>query len=293
MWQRTRTRSRQAFTLVELLVVIGIIAIMISILMPALNRARDKARGVQCMSNMRQIYMACQMFAQDNKGHLPRPSWAGDSNAVVEFQNWNTYIQNDANGGLVNYEFDAGLMRFVSGVEARKNLFLCPGDNGEPMRYGSLRPVTGGQERNFSYSFHAYTGDRGDANLSQYRIDTPNPRPTGYKPGIRLGSVKSAANRIYIWEEVGPNDGWCLHPMDDTFRGIVANQDDVPSGRHGGQKALNAGRDQPPGSPGYNQWLKAGSGNFCFFDGHVEALAPGQILLDRRRENYYLPLFGQ
>jgi prepilin-type N-terminal cleavage/methylation domain-containing protein len=66
-----RTRRAAAFTLVELLVVIGIIAILIAILMPALRRAREAANGVACSSNQRQIMLAFLMFAGDNKGHLP------------------------------------------------------------------------------------------------------------------------------------------------------------------------------------------------------------------------------
>jgi prepilin-type N-terminal cleavage/methylation domain-containing protein len=67
----TRRRRSRAFTLVELLVVIGIIAVLIAILMPSLSRARDQARGVQCSSNMRQLIIAAHMFAQDHKGRLP------------------------------------------------------------------------------------------------------------------------------------------------------------------------------------------------------------------------------
>ena len=67
-----RTRSaRRAFTLVELLVVIGIIAILIAILMPALRRARESANQVACASNQRQLMMAFLMFAGDHQQQLP------------------------------------------------------------------------------------------------------------------------------------------------------------------------------------------------------------------------------
>lgn len=70
------SRKRGAFTLVELLVVIGIIALLISILMPALNRARRQAVRTQCLANLKQIINATFNYATDNKGWFPaRPGY--------------------------------------------------------------------------------------------------------------------------------------------------------------------------------------------------------------------------
>jgi type II secretory pathway pseudopilin PulG len=66
-----RTRRPTAFTLVELLVVIGIIALLISILLPSLSKAREQAVKVQCASNMRQWGSALQQYVSANKGLFP------------------------------------------------------------------------------------------------------------------------------------------------------------------------------------------------------------------------------
>lgn len=64
-------RTKPGFTLVEVLVVVGVIAILISLLLPALSKARQTARQIQCLSNVRQIAAANLMYASDNKGSLP------------------------------------------------------------------------------------------------------------------------------------------------------------------------------------------------------------------------------
>ena len=68
---RVRRNMRAAFTLVELLVVIGIIALMIGILLPALNKAREAARATQCLSNVRQLSQATIMWANEHRGKMP------------------------------------------------------------------------------------------------------------------------------------------------------------------------------------------------------------------------------
>ena len=64
-------RKRSGFTLVELLVVIGIIAILVALLLPALGKAREAASSVQCMSNQRQVALAIFGFANDHRGYIP------------------------------------------------------------------------------------------------------------------------------------------------------------------------------------------------------------------------------
>jgi prepilin-type N-terminal cleavage/methylation domain-containing protein/prepilin-type processing-associated H-X9-DG protein len=87
-----RGNARRGFTLVELLVVIGIIAVLIGILLPSLSRARAAAKGTQCLSNLRQMTMGMIMYADANRGFLP-PVNGGNQKFTINGSDWTVAVR--------------------------------------------------------------------------------------------------------------------------------------------------------------------------------------------------------
>lgn len=102
------------FTLIELLVVIAIIAILAGMLLPALNKARETARGANCLGNMRQVGLACTMYA-DSFDYFPLPTRA---------------VEWDDNG---SYEGWVNQLRMVDNLP--KKIFKCPAETARDFSY--------------------------------------------------------------------------------------------------------------------------------------------------------------
>jgi prepilin-type N-terminal cleavage/methylation domain-containing protein/prepilin-type processing-associated H-X9-DG protein len=271
-----RRPSRRGFTLVELLVVIGIIALLISILMPALTKAKNQALLVKCSNQVRQIYLACSMFAADNKQSLPRPAIGPGDAPVGNIPAQKNCMFTMPDWGVLKYDEGCMVQYMPGGWKAREEVWYCPGDLGEVTQGGGA--PANGLKRNFSYSFNSCITATPASNANG------DPPVANTRPAIRLSDVRGPSRKILIYEEQAPNDMWCLlYGLPIPPRGTAVSAlpnfrgDDIPSARHAGQRYVLANRGTTYGSPAWVKYGPIGKANYGFFDGHVEVLSPNDL----------------
>lgn len=171
-----------AFTLIELLVVLGIISVLVAILLPALASAREAARNVECLSNVRQWGVALHVYLNDSKGYLPHEGNLSNAAGSRDPGAWYSELPPLVGARPYHEAYDGSANPEQYRAE---NIWWCPTVDPQ-FGAGTLT----GAGNNFSYGFNAVLNG----------TDTYGPNRSADADHVRLGSIRALSKAVILSE---------------------------------------------------------------------------------------------